>query len=127
MVRMGEQLPAQARDFISTAVDASEELADQLASSFRVDVEDVTEVAAKLAGELRRDAFMKANGAKFERELYEKYGVLKDVILHPTVQVCCCCCCCAPFWFCSHGQSVHGCCCCCCTLPYSLYGTYAHV
>lgn len=90
MVRMGEQLPTQAREFISTAVDASEELADQLASSFRVDVDasDVSEVAAMLAKELRRDAFLKANGAKFERELYEKYGVLKDVILHPTVQVC---------------------------------------
>lgn len=95
-MRMGEQLPAQARDFISTAVDASEELADQLASSFRVDVDDVSEVAAKLAGELRRDAFLKANGAKFERELYEKYGVLKDVILHPTVQVCRA----SSFWFC---------------------------
>lgn len=89
MVRMGEQLPAQAKSFISTAVDASEEVANQLASAFRVDVDssDVSEVASLLAKELRRDAFLKANGAKFERELHEKYGVLKDVILHPTVQV----------------------------------------
>ncbi|CAM9371186.1 unnamed protein product [Ectocarpus sp. 12 AP-2014] len=88
MVRMGEQLPAQAKSFISTAVDASEEVASQLASAFRVDVDssDVSEVASLLAKELRRDAFLKANGAKFERELHEKYGVLKDVILHPTVQ-----------------------------------------
>lgn len=89
MVRMGEKLPDQARAFISTAVDASEEVADQLASAFRVEVDssDVSEVAAMLAKEMRREAFNKANGAKFERELVEKYGVLKDVILHPTVQV----------------------------------------
>lgn len=89
MVRMGEQLPDQARAFISTAVDASEEVADQLASTFRVDVDsaDVSEVAAMLAKEMRKEAFIKANGAKFERELVEKYGVLKDIILHPTVQV----------------------------------------
>lgn len=90
MVRMGQQLPAQAEAFLSTAVDESEEMADQLASTFRVDVDssDVSEVASMLAKEIGRDAFLKANGAKFERELYEKYGVLKDVILHPTVQVC---------------------------------------
>lgn len=91
MVRMGEQLPAQAKEFISTAVDASDEMADQLASTFHVDVDsDVSEVTAMLGKEIARDAFLKANGAKFERELYEKYGVLKDVILHPSVQVCCC-------------------------------------
>lgn len=91
MVRMGEQLPTQASDFISMAVDASEELAEQLTSGLRtgVDPADVSKVAAMLAKELRRDAFQKANGAKFERELDEKYGVLKDVILHPTVQVWC--------------------------------------
>lgn len=92
MVRMGEHLPAQAEAFLSTAVDESEEMADQLASTFRVDVDstDVSEVASMLAKEIGMDAFLKANGAKFERELHEKYGVLKDVILHPTVQVCMC-------------------------------------
>eukprot|EP00752_Nemacystus_decipiens_P002499 g2348.t1 len=88
MVRMGEQLPAQAEAFLSTAVDESEEMAEQLASTFRVDVDSagVSEVASMLAKEIGKDAFLRANGAKFERELYEKYGVLKDVILHPTVQ-----------------------------------------
>ena len=86
---MGEEMPTRAKTFLSAAVDASDALADRLSSQFRVDVDsdDVSEVAGLLAGQLRREAFRAANGAKFERELDEKYGVLKDVILHPTVQV----------------------------------------
>lgn len=82
-------MPARAKDFLSAAVDTSEAVAEELASAFRVDVDsaDVSEVAGMLAKEMRRNAFRAANGAKFERELDEKYGVLKDVILHPTVQV----------------------------------------
>lgn len=93
MVRMGEQMPTRAQTFISTAVDASDAVAEQIASAFRVEVDpsDVSEVAGLLAKEMRREAFKAANGAKFERELDEKYGVLKDFILHPTVQVCLAC------------------------------------
>lgn len=82
-------MPSRAKDYLSKAVDASEALADQLASKFRVEVDadDVSEVAGKLAQQMRRETFRAANGAKFERELDEKYGVFKDVILHPTVQV----------------------------------------
>lgn len=95
MVRLGEELPRQAQEFLSKAVDASETVADQLASAFRVEVDsaDVSEVAGMLARKMRHEAFTAANGAKFERELDEKYGVLKDVILHPTVQVHCCAAC----------------------------------
>lgn len=89
MVRMGEQIPTRAKEYLSRAVDASDVLADQLASKFRVEVDasDVSEVAGKLASQMRREAFTAANGAKFERELDEKYGVFKDVILNPTMQV----------------------------------------
>lgn len=87
-------MPTQAQEFLSKAVDASEAVADQLASTFRVEVDssDVSEVAGMLASKMRREAFTAANGAKFERELDEKYGMLKDVILHPTVQVRCAVC-----------------------------------
>ena len=87
-------MPTQAREFLSKAVDASEAVADELASAFRVEVDpsDVSEVAGMLASKMRREAFTAANGAKFERELNEKYGMLKDVILHPTVQVRCAVC-----------------------------------
>lgn len=89
MVRLGEEIPAQAQAFLSVAVNASDDLADHLASKFRVDVDpdDVSEVAGLLASQMRREALRAANGAKFERELEEKYGVLKDFVLHPTVQV----------------------------------------
>lgn len=91
MVRLGEVMPTQAQEFLSKAVDASETVADELASAFRVEVDssDVSEVAGMLARKMRREAFTAANGAKFERELDEKYGVMKDVVLHPTVQVRC--------------------------------------
>lgn len=69
MVRLGEVIPEQAQTFLSEVVDASKTVADELAIK------------------MRREAFTAANGAKFERELDEKYGVLKDVILHPTMQV----------------------------------------
>lgn len=90
MVRLGQELPSRAQDFLAAAVEASDALAEQLSSAFRVEVEDgnVSEVAGKLAGKMRREAFRAASNAKIERELDEKYGVLKDVILHPTTQVC---------------------------------------
>lgn len=89
MVRMGEEIPGRAQSFLASAVDASDELAEQLKSTFRVDVdpEDMSQVTGKLAKQVMHETFKAANGAKFERELDEKYGILKDFILHPTVQV----------------------------------------
>lgn len=88
MVRMGDEMTDRAQSFLASAVDASEELAEKLKAKFRVDVDgDVSEVANMLAKQVKQETFRAANGAKFERELDEKYGMLKDVILHPTVQV----------------------------------------
>lgn len=89
MVRMGEEMPTRAQSFLASAVDSSEELAEELKARFRVDVdaEHMSEVAGMLAKQVKFETFKAANGAKFERELDEKYGMLKDVILHPTVQV----------------------------------------
>lgn len=79
----------QAKTFLSSAVEASEIVADMLKTNFRVDVdpEDMEKVEGMLAKEVRRETFRAANSAKYERELDEKYGLLKDVILHPTIQV----------------------------------------
>lgn len=79
----------QAKTFLSSAVEASEIVADMLKTNFRVEVdpEDMEKVEGMLAKEVRRETFRAANSAKYERELDEKYGLLKDIILHPTVQV----------------------------------------
>lgn len=86
---MGEQMSPQAQSFVASAVEASEAVAEELKKTLRVDVDpdDLSEVTDMLAKQVRREAFRAANGAKYERELDEKYGILKDVILHPTVQV----------------------------------------
>lgn len=79
----------QAQNFLASAVEASTAVADHLKATLRVkvDSEDISEVSGMLAKQVRRETFRAANSAKYERELDEKYGVLKDIILHPTVQV----------------------------------------
>lgn len=112
MVRMGEQMPTRAKTFLSTAADASEAMAEQLASAFhvKVDPSDMANVEGMMAEQMRREAFTAANGAKFERELDEKYGVLKDVILHPTVQVRYVCACICVYRYVAGGATICGCC-----------------
>ncbi|CAM9909233.1 unnamed protein product [Choristocarpus tenellus] len=87
MVRLGEVLSSEGAAYLATAIEASDDLVKNLQKKFRIKIDtDLTEVTKRVASDVRVDSFRWANGAKFERELDEKYGVLKDVILHPTVQ-----------------------------------------
>ncbi|CAN0167013.1 unnamed protein product, partial [Discosporangium mesarthrocarpum] len=87
MVRLGESLSQSGRAFIEETVEASEDFVRSLESKFRISIgQDLEDVSSRIASKIRAEAFRAANSAKFERELDEKYGMFKDVILHPTVQ-----------------------------------------
>jgi all-trans-retinol 13,14-reductase len=90
-MRLGEELSAVGRDVVRVLLTESDECAKMARKAWRVDSTNVTDktvaaASARVAQEISTIIKRAANQARFERELDEKYGPFKSIVLNPTVQ-----------------------------------------
>lgn len=88
MVRLQNHLSDGARTLVESLVDHSADFAEHARDEWNLkgDKVDVDVVAQRVSKQLWEEGAASASSSKFERELDEKYGTLKPLILHPTVQ-----------------------------------------